>query len=236
MRVLIGSADVARAGVALALRGFPGTIDVKSFEPIDAECARATLRVSAGVVDSDLDVGALGALSVTRAGDARAIAINARCADGETASLVAVMTLEAVRAMGEVEEACVVFATRDETLELESREAGFLAYEDARCGAKASTASGIVRRPLGERGVAGGDGVMAVVLAALTASGTPTRALYAPAFERCSESEALEVTHRLGRAIEASAFGWTGYDASAVERLRPAPADDDVPENASLYT
>lgn len=209
---------------------------MKSFDSIDASCARTSLRASAGVVENDSDGVGPGALLVSGAGDERAIAINARCADGETASLVAALTLEAVRAMGEVEEACVVFATRDETLEREAREDGFLAYEDARCAAVASTVRGIVRRPLGARGVAGGDGVMAVVLAALTASGTPTRALYAPAFERCSEGEALEVTHRLGRAIEASAFGWTGYDASAVERLRPAPADDEVAENASLYT
>ncbi|CEG01858.1 unnamed product [Ostreococcus tauri] len=235
MRVLVGAADCARAGVAVVLAGFgdgrDGTFaSVTSMRDVDDDATRA----GAGVESSRMSSEDICAMASTP--DVALIAVNARCDGSDGAALVSYAVLEAIESIEDVTEVCFICATRDEALELERRdEESFLAYEDVRNGARWSDDVGIVKRPLGERGVNGGDGVLAIALAALDARGTRVRALYAPAHARCSTSEALRVTHGLGRAVERSAFGLVGYDAAAVERLVPASSGDRE-TNESLYT
>ena len=134
-------------------------------------------------------------------------------------------------------------AVRDDALERDAREVddaeAFLAFEDARNGARASRAEGIVARALGARGLDARDGgALATTLRALEARGTKTRVLYAPAheagkFDADGGRAAMAVRHRLGRAVEASAFATArAYDEDAAARLTPAAAAN---ERESLY-
>ena len=81
-------------------------------------------------------------------------------------------------------------------------------------------------------------GALATTLRALEARGTKTRVLYAPAheagkFDADGGRAAMAVKHRLGRAVEASAFATArAYDEDAAARLTPAAAAN---ERESLY-
>jgi hypothetical protein len=126
-------------------------------------------------------------------------------------------------------EVCVVVAARDEALtEGET-------YEDVANGAVASAAStGIIQRALRESdgidaGLVVGDATLEKVVRALVACGVKTRVVYAhgygagAAFDARAEDDALAVTDRLCRAVEASAFGVAAkltYDASRVRELK----------------
>jgi len=240
-RALLGGADCARAGVAVVLRGFGDASLTETWRELElgATFGPGAVTRAAGVADETTPTPTLGA---TTTDSLARVVVNARYG-GRASGVAAMAVLDALEAMGPIEEACFVLATRDEAAAAEAaRESKtFLAYEDVRNGARASEVEGIVARPLGAGGVSAKDGVLATVMRALESCGIKTRALYAPAFEASKfDREALErareVTHRLGRAVEASAFGLRGYDAAAVDRLTPA-SDDAEPESSdALYT
>ena len=184
-------------------------------------------------------------LGAARDGDDAFVALNARVdrADAARVALDAIDALDALAGDDALDEACFVVAVRDDALERDAREVddaeAFLAFEDARNGARASRAEGIVARALGARGLDARDGgALATTLRALEARGTKTRVLYAPAheagrFDADGGRAAMAVRHRLGRAVEASAFATArAYDEDAAARLTPAAAAN---ERESLY-
>jgi hypothetical protein len=247
MRALVGGADCARAGVAVVLGGFARD---RAWRDVARDDDGA--RSSRAVVDDDFDdddaratATATPTLGAARDGDDAFVALNARVdrADAARVALDAIDALDALAGDDALDEACFVVAVRDDALERDAREVddaeAFLAFEDARNGARASRAEGIVARALGARGLDARDGgALATTLRALEARGTKTRVLYAPAheagrFDADGGRAAMAVRHRLGRAVEASAFATArAYDEDAAARLTPAAAAN---ERESLY-
>ena len=251
MRALVGGADCARAGVAIVLGGFARARAFDDVASGDDDVARSSRAVvddfDDDFDDADARAAATPALGVARRGDDAFVAFNAQRAgaDAACAALDAIDALDALAGDDALDEACFVAALRDDALERDAREVrdpeAFLAFEDARNGATPSRSAGIVRRALGARGLDARDGgALATTLRALEARGTKTRVLYAPAhevgrFDAVGGREAMAVRHRLGRAVEASAFAIEGaYDEGAAARLTPGPAAAAI-ERESLY-
>ena len=237
MRVLLGGSDCALAGARAVLGAFAPRDAV--FAPVCGD----------GDVNGVVSGVARGAVAWMRDADADAcafVAIHASSEDvGGDNDASAAMAMDVVSYIARVlasgggeGEVCVAAATRDEAL------TDGEAYEDATGGAEASAVeTGIVRREMsasnGGGGLVLGDATLAKVVRALAACGVKMRVLYARGYASRDEEDALAVTDRLCRAIEASAFGVAAklkYDASRMRALKVASRARGGDDLSELYT